>query len=84
MMWLFFVLVLLIPLFAVILDSQLGRALARRIEEGEGASGDRVTALESEVERLSRELDLLREQTEFIDRLLDEKKRGELPRGEGD
>jgi hypothetical protein len=84
MMWLFFILILLIPLFAVILDSQVGRAVARRIEEGEGRSGDRLAALESEVERLSRELDLLREQTEFVDRLLEEKKSKELPRGEGD
>lgn len=83
MMWLFFVLVLLIPLFAVILDSQLGRALARRIEEG-GSPGDRLAALESEVERLGRELELLREQTEFVDRLLEEKRREGLPGGEGD
>ncbi len=83
MMWLFFVLVLLIPLMAVVLDSQLGRALARRIEEG-GGSPERIAALEAELERLGRELELLREQTEFIDRLLDEKQRGRLPRGEGD
>jgi hypothetical protein len=83
MMWLFFVLVLLIPLFAVVLDSQLGRALARRIEEG-GRPGDRLSALESEVERLSRELELLREQTEFVDRLLDEKRSEGLPGGEVD
>jgi hypothetical protein len=84
MMWLFFVLVLLIPLFAVILDSQLGRALARRIEEGQSGAGDRLAALETEIERLSRELELLREQTEFVDRLLQEKKPRELPGGDGD
>jgi cell division protein FtsB len=83
MMWLFFVLVLLIPLFAVVLDSQLGRALARRLEEGEGVSHERLAALESEVERLGREVELLREQTEFVDRLLQEKKPRELPGSDG-
>jgi hypothetical protein len=86
MMWLFFVLVLMIPLLAVILDSQLGRALARRIEGREvvGVAAQRLAALESEVERLGRELELLREQTEFVDRLLQEKKSKELPRGDQD
>jgi hypothetical protein len=78
MMWWIFVLVLLIPLLAVILDSQLGRALARRIEN-DGIGGDRMTALEGEIERLSREVESLREQTEFVDRLLAERERKQLP-----
>lgn len=82
MMWLFFVLVLMIPLLAVVLDSQLGRALARRIERG-GGDNDRLAALETEVERLTRELEALQEQTAFVDRLLEERRRGELPGGEG-
>jgi hypothetical protein len=81
MMWIFFVLVLMIPLLAVVLDSQLGRALARRIEEG-SVPHDRLSMLEGEVERLSREVELLREQTEFVDRLLEEKRQERLPRGE--
>jgi hypothetical protein len=81
MMWIFFVLVLLIPLLAVVLDSQLGRALAHRIEEGH-AGDARLAALESEVERLGKELELLREQTEFVDRLLEEKRQKGLPSGE--
>jgi hypothetical protein len=81
MMWMFFVLVLLIPLIAVVLDSQVGRAVARRIEEG-GSSGDRLARLEGEIERLSRELELLREQTEFVDRLLRERRQEQLPEGE--
>lgn len=80
MMWWIFILVLLIPLLAVVLDSQLGRALARRIEN-DGIGGERMTALEGEVERLSRELESLREQTEFVDRLLEERKRKQLPEG---
>lgn len=83
MMYIFFVLVLLIPLLAVVLDSQLGRALARRIEEG-GRGTERLVALEAEVERLSREVETLREQTEFVDRLLQQKRSDRLIRGEGD
>jgi hypothetical protein len=82
MMWLVFVLVLMIPLLAVILDSQLGRALARRVEEG-GPGSERLSALEAEVERLGRELQRLQEQTEFVDRLLEERRRDRLPGGEG-
>jgi hypothetical protein len=80
MMWVFFVLVLLIPLLAVVLDSQLGRALARRVEAG-GDAGARLKALESEVERLARELERVQEQAEFVDRLLEERKGERLPRG---
>lgn len=87
MMWLFFVLVLLIPLMAVILDSQLGRALARRIEGGGGdpaRENARLAALEAEVDRLSKELERLQEQAEFVDRLLEEPRQERLPGGEGD
>ena len=81
-MWLFFVLVLLIPLVAVVLDSQLGRALARRIE-GSGGEGARLAALESEVERLARDLERLQEQTEFVERLLEEREQERLTEGGG-
>jgi len=84
MMWLFFVLVLMIPLLAVVLDSQLGRALARRIEQGSGGSDrDRLAALEAEIERLSREVETLQEQTAFVDRLLNERRTDRLPGGDG-
>lgn len=78
MMWsVFLIIVLLIPLTAVILDSSLGRAIARRIEAGSrDRDDDRVAALESEVERLERELARLREQTEFVTRLLEERTEG--------
>lgn len=85
MIWLFFVLVLLIPLAAVVLDSQLGRALARRIEGGSAPDSARLAALESEVDRLGRELERLQEQTEFVDRLLEERTQQQrLTGGEGD
>jgi cell division protein FtsB len=83
MMWFFFLLVLLIPLMAVVLDSQLGRALARRVE-GSATEVERLAALESEVDRLSRELETLQEQSDFINRLLDERARGRLTGGDGD
>ena len=78
------ILVLLIPLAAVILDSRLGRALARRIEGGV-ADESRLRAVEAEVERLGRQLEQLQEQTEFVNRLLEERAKeapGPLPPGD--
>lgn len=78
-MWAIIVLLflaLLIPLIAVILDSQLGRALAARLErdrEVGGGLNDRVAALEGEVDRLSREVQRLEEQAEFLHRILEKK-----------
>ncbi len=49
-------LLLLIPLLAILLDSDLGRALARRVEPGPAAEPElsqRVEALEEEVDYLS-------------------------------
>ncbi|MEJ2502918.1 MAG: hypothetical protein P8177_06320 [Gemmatimonadota bacterium] len=72
-MWIvFFILVLLIPLAAVVLDSRLGQALARRVEGGSGDDA-RLRALESEVERLAADLERVREQAEFVTRLLEER-----------
>jgi hypothetical protein len=78
---------LLIPLTAVILDSQVGRAIAARLEgsrEPSGALGNRVALLEGEVERLGKTLDRLDEETAFLHRLLEEKPppEGLLPPGE--
>ncbi len=82
-MWgFFFLLVLLIPLLAVILDSQLGRALARRVEGGAPDSA-RLARLEAELDRLTAEVERLQEQAEFTTRLLEERGReGRLPPGE--
>ena len=82
-MWaLLFILVLLIPLLSVILDSHLGRALARRVE-GTAPDTARLSRLENEVERLAAEVERLREQAEFTTRLLEERARDErLPPGE--
>lgn len=80
---------LMIPLTAVILDSQVGRALAARLERdrelgGGDASARRLSVLETEVERLNAELQRLDEESAFLHRLLEEKPapEGLLPRGE--
>ncbi len=82
------ILALMIPLIAVILDSQLGRALAGRLERGpvdESLLAPRVAALEGEVERLTKELEQLQEQSEFMSRLLEGKRvAGELPPGDAE
>jgi len=80
--------VLMIPLVAVILDSQVGRALAARLEGARGAeslSERRLAALEGEVDRLSRELQRLDEESAFLHRLLEEKRApGALQPGESE
>ncbi|HEX6133925.1 MAG TPA: hypothetical protein VFZ24_08175 [Longimicrobiales bacterium] len=79
---------LMIPLVAVILDSQVGRAIAARLEGGRGVetlSDRRLATLESEVDRLSREIQRLDEESEFLHRLLEEKRApGALPPGDTD
>ena len=77
MLWpLIVILVLLIPTLAIILDSQVGRALASRLERGrlEGGelSGERLNYLEGEVDRLNSEIARLTEESEFLHRLLTE------------
>lgn len=80
---------LLIPLTAVILDSQVGRALAARLERdrelgGGDAAGRRLSMLEAEVERLNAEVQRLDEESSFLHRLLEEKPASEglLPPGD--
>lgn len=80
---------LMIPLTAVILDSQVGRAIAARLERdrelgGGDASSRRLSVLEAEVERLHAELQRLDEESAFMQRLLEGKpaQEGQLPPGE--
>jgi uncharacterized SAM-binding protein YcdF (DUF218 family) len=70
--------VLLIPIFAILTDSPLGRALARRLE-GRNAPppelGDlakRVDVLEGEVQDLEGAVEGLKEENQFLQRLLEE------------
>jgi hypothetical protein len=80
------VLALLIPLIAVVLDSHLGRALAARLERDRvgGALAERVAALEGEVDRLAAEVQRLQDETDFLQRLLENKpvRDRRLPSGE--
>lgn len=84
------VLVVLIPLLAILLDSQVGRALASRLErrgiEGPGdLTAERVAFLEGEVERLGEEISRLDEESQFLHKLLAERHEGDgaaLPPGD--
>ncbi len=77
MFWqLIIVAVVLIPILAIVLDSQFGRAIARRMERPklgageEGGGHERVTVLEAEVDRLGREVERLDEESQFLQKLL--------------
>ncbi len=88
-MWVFVVVLvvaLMIPIAAILLESPLGRSIARRLEgQGDGGGGDvrelqrRVDVLETDLEELSRSISGMREELQFVQRLLedpDKKKRG--------
>jgi hypothetical protein len=81
------ILALMIPLLAVVLDSQLVRALAARLERNakpeDPALETRLGALETEVERLTEEVRRLDEATRFVQKLLEGRAApGALPSGE--
>lgn len=79
---------LMIPVAAVVLDSPLGRALANRIERGEGndlTSGSRIAQLEAEVDRLGKEVSRLDEEAVFVRKLLEHRpQHPQLPSGGDD
>lgn len=91
-MWpIIFILILLIPILAIVLDSQVGRALAARLERrGLGEPSDlmaeRLAYLEGEVDRLGSEVARLQEEGQFLHKLLTERtepgERAALPEGE--
>lgn len=76
--WALVILVMLmIPLLAIVIDSDFGRAFARRISR-ESQPGDvemaaRVERLEGEVRYLGETLEALREETTFLRSLLENK-----------
>ena len=78
-MWsIIFILVLLIPILSIVLDSQVGQALAARLERRgigapDGAAAERIAFLEGEVERLGHDLEQLKEESQFLHRLLTER-----------
>ena len=67
------VLALLIPILAIVLDSQVGQALADRLQGGEAREETerRLRELESEVRYLSETVESLREETEFVRSLVE-------------
>ncbi len=84
-----FILVLLIPILAIVLDSPVGRALAGRLErKGLGEAPDmmaeRLAFLEGELERLTTEVRKLEDESQFLHQLLGERQTSEaLPPGDG-
>ncbi len=69
-------LVLMIPILAIVLDSAVGQALANRISRGERGEetpeiGSRINELEAEVRYLAESFESLREETEFVRRLIE-------------
>ncbi|MEX2527392.1 MAG: hypothetical protein WEA09_07110 [Gemmatimonadota bacterium] len=76
MFWIIILLVVvLIPMVSIVLDSAVGQALARRLENGGDAQEarllrERISVLEGEVDRLSGDLDRLDEESRFLQQLL--------------
>lgn len=88
-MWLLVVVLivaLMIPITAILLDSPLGRSIARRLDgqgDGPGAGvrelAQRVDGLETDLEEVTRSITAMREELQFVQRLLEDpekKKRG--------
>ena len=78
---------LMIPITAILLDSPLGRSFARRLEGGDGVGGEagggksgagmrqlerRVEVLETDLEELNRSITGMREELQFVQRLLED------------
>ena len=85
------ILVLLIPILAIVLDSQVGRALASRLErrgleQPDDLLLERLGFLEGEVDRLNQEVGRLDEEGRFLQQLLESRPNGAgaLPPGDED
>ena len=83
---LFLLVALLIPILGIVVDSPIGRALARRLEGPQQIPPDvlalakRVELLEAEVDDLSRGMQSLQDENAFLQRLLaDPSSRSTLP-----
>jgi hypothetical protein len=68
---------LLIPIMGIVIDSPIGRALARRLEGPEQAPpaltelAKKVELLEAEVDDLARSVQTLQDENAFLQRLLE-------------
>jgi hypothetical protein len=75
---LIFLVALLIPIIGIVLDSPLGRALARRLEGPQQAPptlidlAKKVDLLEAEVDDLARSVQTLQDENAFLQRLLED------------
>ncbi|HYT03870.1 MAG TPA: hypothetical protein VEM13_03190 [Gemmatimonadales bacterium] len=88
-MWLFVVVLivaLMIPITAILLDSPLGRSVARRLEgQGDGGGAGvrqlerRIEALETDLEDVNRSLAGMREELQFVQRLLEDPTKKQRP-----
>jgi len=75
---------LMIPIVAILVDSPLGRSVARRLEGSASASGGsgaelqdlnrKVELLEGEVEELHRSVEGMKDELQFVQRLLEKPK----------
>jgi len=76
---------LMIPIMGIVIDSPIGRAIARRLEGPEQLPSSladlarKVEALESEIEDLHRSVQVLQEENQFLQRLLEDNPRPSLP-----
>lgn len=76
---------LLIPIMGIVVDSPIGRALARRLEGPQAeppALADlakKVELLEAEVDDLMRSVQGLQDENAFLQRLLEDQSRSTLP-----
>ena len=76
---------LLIPIMGIIIDSPIGRALARRLEGPNLTPPEltdlvkKVDLLEAEVDDLSRSVDSLKEDNAFLTRLIEDAPSRRLP-----
>lgn len=72
------ILVLLIPILAIVLDSPVGRALAGRLErkgitDASDLTAERLAFMEGEIERLTSEMRRLEDESQFMQKLLEER-----------
>lgn len=71
---------LMIPIAAILVDSPLGRSMARRMEGGGAGAGDlqnlqrKVELLEGEVEELHRSMGGMKDELQFMQRLIEKPK----------
>jgi len=76
---------LLIPIMGIVVDSPIGRALARRLEGPQQTPpvlsdlAKRVELLEAEVDDLARSIQTLQDENAFLQRLLEDPQRATLP-----